>query len=141
MKSLLLLLLLSASAGFAEEATLTKNTVMRAEKSLVTLKAGTVVQVVKRNGQTVAISIAGKAGTIPSSALEVPAVATPPAPVAATPVPARAAAAPPAGGPPAPAPAPPATTTYGRAVEKARAHAAKHEKTLVKPTDEAVEGK
>ena len=140
MKSLLLLLLLSASAGFAEEATLTKNTVMRAEKSLVTLKAGTVVQVVKRNGQTVAISIAGKAGTIPSSAREVPAVATPPAPVAATPVPARApVVAPPPAAPPAPAPQ--AVSVYGRAVEKARANAAKHEKTLVKPTDEAVEGK
>ena len=140
MKSLLILLLLSASAGFAEEATLTKNTVMRAEKSLVTLKAGTVVQVVKRNGQTVAISIAGKAGTIPSSALEVPAVATPPAPVAATPVPARApVVAPPPAAPPAPAPQ--AVSVYGRAVEKARANAAKHEKTLVKPTDEAVEGK
>jgi hypothetical protein len=64
-----------------------------------------------------------------------------PAPAAPASVPARAAAAPAAGGPPAPAPARPATTTYGRAVEKARANVAKHEKTLVKPTDEAVEGK
>jgi len=133
MKPLLTLFLLSASVGFAEEATLTKNTVMRADKSLVTLKAGTVVQVVARNGKTLAISVGGKAGTIPSSALEVPAVVTPPAPVAATPTPAR----PPAAAPPAPQ----AVSMYGRAVEKARTNAAKHEKTLVKPTDEVMDGK
>jgi hypothetical protein len=143
MKLVLLLLLLSASVGFAEEATLTKNTVMRAEKSLVTLKAGTVVQVVARNGKTVAISVGGKAGTIPSSALDTPPVAPAPvaaAPVAATPAPARdAAAATPADGQPAPARK--AESMYGKAVEKARANAAKHEKTLVKPTDEVLDGK
>jgi hypothetical protein len=138
MKPLLTLLLLSASVGFSEEAAITRNTVMRAENSLVTLKAGTVVQVVARNGPTVAISVGGKTGTIPSSALEAPPVAA--APANATPAPARpAAVATPADRQPAPAPK--ATTMYGRAVEKARANAASHEKTLVKPTDDVLDGK
>jgi hypothetical protein len=140
MKSLFVLLLLSATVSLAEEATLQTNAVMRSGNSLVILKAGTVVQVVKRNEKTIAIKVngTGATGLIPKSALEEPDDAPPPV-HAQTPAPAPAVAAAPSATPP---PAPhKATTMYGKAVEKARENAGSHEKNLVNPTDEILGGK
>lgn len=153
MKRLLALLLLSASAAFAaEQATLSANTVMRTGNSLVILKAGTVVQILAHNDKTVTVKAGDKTGSIPWAALvtdedqdmmsapKKPAPAPAPAPTAPAPAPVAAAA---------PAPASAATqakphkaqTMYGKAVEKAANTAASHEKTLVQPTDEILDGK
>jgi hypothetical protein len=143
MKRLIPLLLLCASVCLAEEATLQSNAVMRSGNSLVILKAGTVVQIVKRNEKkTISVKVngTGATGLIPASALEEPddppplvhTQAPPPAPTPA------AAATPPADAPAAPRKA---QTMYGKAVEKARENAASHEKTLVQPTDEILGGK
>jgi len=146
MKRLLLLLLLSATAAFAgEQATLAANTVLRTGNSLVILKAGTVVQILTRNDKTVTVRAGDKTGLIPWAALvtdeDMMSAPTKPAP-AATPAPTPVAAV-------APAPAPAATpakprqaqSMYGKAVEKAAAAAATHEKTAVQPTDEILDGK
>ena len=143
MKSLLFLCLLSAGVCCAEEATIPANTVMRTENSLIILKAGTVVQIVKRNDKTIAVKVNGKAGLIPASVLDDPDDAPPAAPApahAATPVPAPAVAtaSPADGTPPAPRKA---QTMYGKMVEKARDNAASHEKNLVDPADEVLGGK
>lgn len=145
MKRLLALFLLCASLAFAEDATLSANTVLRTDKSLVILKAGTVVHVLRRNEKTIAVKVGNTTGLIPFSALEDsdesmmmdagPArrsapVVTHAAVTASTP--------PPAPTPPAPRPA---QTMYGKAVEKARQAAGSHEKNLVDPADEAVSGK
>lgn len=70
MKRLIILLFLFASAGLAEDATLLLNTVMRTENSLVILKAGTVVHIVKRNDKTVAVRVGNKTGVISGAALD-----------------------------------------------------------------------
>ncbi|MSU69468.1 MAG: hypothetical protein EXS39_01565 [Opitutaceae bacterium] len=141
-------MLLSVSVVLAEEATLPKNTVMRSERSLMILKAGTVVQILGRNEKTIFVKVDNKTGTIPVDSLTAveSAKADAPAPVASATVAKAAAPAPvtakgSAPTRPAPDPAPKAVTTYGKAVEKAREYAAKHEKTLVKPTDEILDGK
>ena len=133
MKFLLALLCLSAGTALAEDATLAANTVLRTAHSLVILKAGTTVQVLARNDKTVTIKSGDKTGQIPVSALEAYSTAdmmSAPRTAPVTP-------------PPAPAPAEPrrAQTMYGKAVEKARDTAASHEKTLVQPTDEILDGK
>jgi hypothetical protein len=154
MKRLIALLLLSASVGFAEQATLSANTVLRTADSLVILKAGTVVQILARNEKTVSVKVGNKTGLIAVSALQQVAddndmMSAPQTHVAAS------AAAP----TPAPAPAPVAADTtpthtpgtqviphnaqsmYGKMVEKAANAAGSHEKTLVQPTDEILDGK
>ena len=149
MKRLIALLLLSASAASAAEtATLSINTVLRTADSLVILKAGTVVEILKHNEKTVTVKAGDKTGVMPWSALEtetfsaadmmsVPqkpveaTVAKTPAPVAA-PVPTSSAT---------PAEPRKAQTMYGKAVEKAAAAAGNHEKAMVSPTDEILGGK
>ena len=132
MKRIALLLLLSGGVCFAEEVTLTQSAVMRADRSIVSLKAGTVVELVSRNDKTLTVRYGKNTGTIPVASIAVIAPGTvveakkdaPPAPA------------------PAPAPvAPPrkAETNYGRSVEKAKENAAKHEKNLVKPADEILQ--
>ena len=146
MKRLVVLLLFAASvAAAAEDTKLPRSTVMHSGNTVVTLPAGTVVKVIEQGEQSVTIKVNGKVGTIPWSALD----DNEPAPariqrtsVSATPrVPA-----PPAAAPAAPAEASPpeprrAQTMYGKAVEKARDNAASHEKTMVQPTDEILDGK
>jgi hypothetical protein len=120
----------------AEDATVAKSTVMRADRSLVSLKAGTVVEVVGRDDKSATVRYKGQTGTIPIGSLS-PAGAAPAAPAAA-------AAAKPA--------APVAKTTapgslvvdqpksfYGNVVKKAETNAAKHEDNLVKPADDVMD--
>jgi hypothetical protein len=152
MKRLFALLLLSAGAAgaalAAEQATLSANTVLRTGDSLVILKAGTTVEVLKHNEKTVTVKVGDKTGLIPWSALEtafsdadmmsVPQKAAP-APAAKSAAASASTTTPP---PPAPPAAPrQAQTMYGKAVEKAAAAADSHEKAAVHPTDEILGGK
>jgi len=122
-------LILSAGVSLAEDVVLPKNTVMRGDRGITALKAGTVVEVVARGDKTVTIRYKGQTGTIPLSTL------APKDPSVATPAPAAAKA--------APAPAPKSVVadnpqrTYGNLVKNAEKNAAKHEDNLVKPADQA----
>jgi len=106
---------------------------MRADRSLTSLKAGTVVEIVARGDKTITIRYKGQTGTIPVSVL----AAT--GHTAATPAPVAAKA--------APTPAPTRKSlvvdnpqsTYGNLVKKAETNAAKHEDNLVKPADQVTD--
>ena len=147
MKRLLALLLLSAGVAAAEDFKLPRATVMHSGSSAVTLPAGTVVKLVEQGDKDVTIKFNGKTGTIPWSALDD--AAPTPAKIQRSSAPAKAAPAPAAATafvPPPPAPAPAAEprhaqTMYGKAVEKARDNAASHEKAMVQPTDDILDGK
>jgi len=123
MKRLILLLFVGALVGAAEEVTITKSTMLRAEKSAVSLKAGTVVELLYRDEKTLIVQYKDLTGSIPASSVAAPAAAETPKKEEAK---------------PAEPPAAPrkAETTYGKAVEKAKENAAKHDKNVVKPTDE-----
>jgi len=114
---------------------LPNSTVMRADHSLVSLKAGTAVEVLERGDKTVSIRYNDQTGTIPASSLTATARPT----AAARPQAPRPAAA-------AQKPAAPAThsivadqpqSTYGNLVKKAETAIAKHDENLVKPADSA----
>ncbi len=131
-----LLVFLSGAACLAEDATLMKNTVMRADRSLVSLKAGTVVEVLERGDKTASIRYKGQTGTIPLASLSgtSPEPAPSPTPVASV--------------PPSPSPKPAAAkslvadhpqSTYGALVKKAEANVAKHDANVAKPVNEATE--
>jgi len=137
MKRIAILLLLSSALCFAEEVTLTKAAILKADRSIVQLKAGTTVEVVSRGEKTVTIRFGKITGTIPSDSVAAGAHAPAPAAAAVTTPPAAPVATAKKTEPaPAPEPARKATTNYGKAVEKAKANAAKHDKNLVKPTEE-----
>jgi len=149
MKRLVVLLLFAASlAAAAEDTKLPRSTVMHSGNTVVTLPAGTVVKVVEQGDQSVTIKVNGKVGTIPWSALDDN--EPPPARIQRTSGSAKpsasAAVSSPVAAPAAPAEASPpqprrAQTMYGKAVEKARDNAASHEKAMVQPTDEILDGK
>jgi hypothetical protein len=158
MKRLLPLLLLSAVPSFAELVTVRESLILKAERAAISVKAGTEVELVSRDADTVTIKYRNVTGKIPASKLEgaaapteAPAVAEKkPLPAAAKPLPddgqdkSRAgssqqrepAGQTPGGQPPATVPAKPPQTTYGKAVQKAKDNAAAHDKNAVKPVDE-----
>ncbi len=133
--ALVLFLAIAALAARAETVTLTKSAMLKAERSIVSLKAGTVVELLARDDQNLTVRFNEVTGKIPVASI----VGTP---AAAKPEPKKTEAKKPeAKKPEAAKPAPPSTprtaeSTYGKAVEKARQNADKHEKSLVKPTDE-----
>lgn len=153
MKRLIPLLLLVVSPLLAEKVTLKQNAILKGERALITLKAGTVVEVVSRDRFELTVKYNNVTGTIPSAKLEEPteaqvaaaAKAAESKPVAKkTPEPAKAPApakapevapTPPAEATPAPASG--AQTNYGKAVRRAKTNAAAHDANLVKPADEA----
>jgi len=122
--STLVLLTLSGPALRAEEVTLRQSVMLKAERSAVSLKAGTVVELLAREGDTLTIKYKDLTGKIPASKLEEPKTAAKPAEAAAP----KDEPAPPAARPP--------TTGYGKAVQKAKDSAQAHDKNVVKPTDE-----
>ncbi len=122
MKYLVILLLLSASVGRAEEVVLAKSTVLRTERSMVAVKAGTVVEVLSRDEKTLTVRYNKITGTIPASSVAVAPEKTKKEEPPASPPPAAAEKG--------------AQKNYGRAVQKAKENAGKHEKNLVKPADE-----
>lgn len=126
MKRIALFLCISGALGFGEEVTLTKSAIIKAERSIVSLKAGTVVELLSRDAKLLTVRYGKVTGTIPAGSIEgVAAVGPAKKEEAAAPVP-----------PPPPAGAKKATTTYGKAVEKAKENAGKHDKNLARPTDE-----
>lgn len=126
-------MLLSAGTSFAEDAVLQKNTVMRVDRSLTSLKAGTVVEIVERGEKSVTIRYKGQTGTIPLSSL----AATNPPSASPAPVVAK--------GTPAPTGASKSVvvdnpqSTYGNLVRKAEINAAKHDANLVKTTNQVTD--
>jgi hypothetical protein len=130
-------LALSMGTCLAEDITIKSNTIMRADRSLVSLKAGTVVEVVERGDKTISILYKGQAGTIPVSSLT--ASASPPAapaPVAAKPATPAAKAAPASNSVVVDHP----QSYYGNLVKKAETAVAKHDANVVKPANEATDG-
>jgi hypothetical protein len=122
MKKLALLFLAGALVCSAEDVTITKSTMLRAERSAVSLKAGTVVELLSRDEKTLTVRYNKLTGTIPASSVaatgDAPAAKEEAKPSEPTPPPRK------------------AETMYGKAVEKAKDNASKHEKDLVRPTDE-----
>lgn len=125
MKRIAILILLSSTFCFAKDVTLTKSAVLKAERSIVSLKAGTVVELLDRNDKLLTIRYGKLTGTIPVASIT---DVTPPVETAKK-----------QESTPTPAPPRQATTNYGKAVEKAKENAAKHEKNMVKPTDEILQ--
>ena len=124
MKRALLLLLLSAPFCLAEEVTLTRSAVLKAERSIVSLKAGTVVELLGRDEKLLTVRYGKITGTLPVGSITDSAAPAEPAKKEE---------------PASPTPPPKATTNYGKAVEKAKENAAKHDKNMVKPTDEILQ--
>lgn len=127
MKCIAILLLLSGVFCFAEEVTLTKPAILKAERSMVSLKAGTVVELVGCDEKSLTVRHGKLTGTIPSGSIAGTAA-----------VEAKKEAAPPST-PPSAAPAKKAGTVYGKAVEKAKENAAKHDKNVARPVDEILQ--
>lgn len=123
MKRIAILLLVSGVFSFAGEITLTKSAILKADRSMVSLKAGTVVELLGQDEKTLTVRYGKLTGTIPAGSIGAPETArekkqeTAPAP-------------------PPPAAGGKAVTNYGKAVEKAKENVAKREKNLVKPADE-----
>ena len=71
MKKLLLASLLVVSVGvcLAEDVVLPSDAIMRGDRSLTSVKAGTTVEVVARGDKTITIRYKGQTGTIPVSSL------------------------------------------------------------------------
>lgn len=121
----------------AEDMTLPGNTVMRGDHTLVSLKAGTVVEVLQRGDKTISISYKGQAGTIPASSLT--AASSPPAPSAAAAAKPAAPAAKTASNAPGSVVVDHPQSFYGNIVKKAETNIARHDETLVKPANEATD--
>jgi len=136
MKRLPTLLLLVAAPLLAETVTVKESTMLKAERAVVSIKAGTEVELIARDADTATIRYHNLTGKIPASKLDGE-VKTAEAPKAEEkkPLPAEAKSAADKAAPPA-ARAP--QTTYGKAVQKARDNAAAHEKNVVKPADEVL---
>ena len=132
MKRLLPLLLLLASPLIADMAVVRENTLLKGDRSAVSIKAGTSVEVIARDDDYATIKYRNVTGKIPVSKLVEAKEAAAPKP-AEKPAEAAKPSAPPADKSPG---ARPPTTNYGKAVQKAKDNAAAHEKNLVKPADE-----
>lgn len=128
MKRIAILLLLSAGLVFGEEITLTNPAVLRADRSMVSLKAGTVVELISRGEKVLTVRHGKLTGTIPVNSVGSPAPATG---SGKKPEAAPARPAPPASGGKA-------TTNYGKAVEKAKDSVAKRGKNVVQSADEII---
>jgi hypothetical protein len=129
-------LALTIGSCLAEDLALPRTTVMRSDRSLVSLKAGTVVEILDRGYTTSSIRYKGQTGTIPTSSLA--AVASPPVAASLAAKPGFTAAK-----------ATPSTpnslvvdhpqSLYGNLVKKAQASVAKHDDNLVKPANDAMD--
>ena len=121
MKRITLLFLFTALACFADEVAITKAVMLKGDHTAVSLKVGTVVELLSTDNDVLTVRYKKITGTIPASAI---ADASAPAEPAKK------------EDPKPTTPPRKAETTYGKAVEKAKENAAKHDKNVVKPTDE-----
>jgi hypothetical protein len=128
---LLPFLLLSVGTSLAEDAVLQTNAVMRVDRSLTSLKAGTAVEIVERGDKSITIRYKGQTGTIPLSSLAAK------NPQAATPASVATKATPPATSKSVVVDNP--QSTYGNLVKKAEINAAKHDANMVKPADQVTD--
>jgi hypothetical protein len=123
MKRLALLFLLGTLVGSAEEVRLTHGAILKSGHNIVSLKAGTMVDLLSRDEKLLTVRFNNVTGTIPASSLAGTAAATEsPKPETAKPS----------------APPRKAETTYGKDVEKAKASVAKHDQNEAKPLDEVM---
>ena len=130
MKRFTILLLFSSTFCLAEEVKLTRSAILKGEHSIVALKKDSVVDILSRDEKALLLTVRyGKVtGTIPMASI------TDGPPAAVVSVKKESSTTPPP--PSAPPAVGKATTNYGKAVEKAKENAAKHDKNLVRPTDE-----
>jgi len=134
MKPLFPLLLLSAASLFAEPVTVRESVILKAERTVISIKAGTEVELVAREGDTATIRYRNVTGKIPAGKLT---DAAKPAPAAEPSKAAEKKTSPAeAEKPSPPAPKSPPQTGYGKAVQKAKDNTAARDKNAVKPTDE-----
>ncbi len=130
MKSFVALFLAFVAPLVAEEVTLKQPVVLKSDRTVMSVKAGTVGELIARDGTEITIKYKGLTGKVPVSKLE-EAKSTATAKTAE----------PKKNDPPAaeskktPPPNPP-QTNYGKAVQKAKDNAAAHDKNVVKPADE-----
>ena len=130
MKRLITLLLLIATPLLAEEVTIKQPVFLKADRNAISLKVGTVVELISRDGTEVTIKYKNLTGKIPANKLEEP---KSPAPAAKPSEEKKAEKKPSEGNP-----ANPPQTIYGKAVQKAKDNAAAHDKNVVKPADEVL---
>jgi hypothetical protein len=138
MKRLIPLLIFVAAPLLAESVTLKQPALLRQDRNAMSLKAGTVVELISREGNEITIKYRDLTGKIPASKLEEPkassTTASAPAPRASEEKKSEKKA--PEAKPAEPTPANPPQTTYGKLVKKAKDTVAEHDKNVVKPTDE-----
>jgi hypothetical protein len=137
MKNLFPLLVFVTAPLLAEPVTLKQPALLRQDRTAMSLKAGTVVELISREGNEITIKYRDLTGKIPASKLEEPkpstTTASAPAPKASEEKKATKKA---AETKPTPTLAENPQTTYGKLVKKAKDTVAEHDKKLVKPTDE-----
>lgn len=129
-------LLLCAAPLLAETVTVKEAAILKADRTMISVKAGTEVELIARDADTATIRYHNVTGKIPAYKLEggTPDAGTPKAEEK------KIAADKPAA-PPAPLPVRPPQTTYGKAVQKTRDTAGAHDKNAVKPGDEILKPK
>jgi hypothetical protein len=138
MNRLLAFLLVVTTPLWAEEVTLKQPALLKVDRNVASLKAGTVVELISRDGKEITIKYKNLTGKIPASTLEEPRQASaPPKQTSAPPAKPREQTKA-AKKPPEKKPANPPQTIYGKAVQKAKDNAAAHEKNLVRPADEVL---
>ena len=121
MKRLALLFVFGALIGSAQEVRLTQPAILKSGRSIVSLKAGTMVDLLSRDDKLLTVRFNNLTGTIPAASL------------------AAAAASPKADAPKPSAPPQKSGSNYVNAVNKAKENVAKHDKNMAKPVDEILE--
>jgi hypothetical protein len=129
-KPLLLLLAFVVTPLFAEPVTLKQPVLLKSGRNAVSLKVGTVVELISRDGTELTIKYKDLTGKIPAGKLEEA------KPTAATSKPREEKKT--EKKPAENKPTNPPQTNYGKAVQKAKDNAAAHDKNLVRPTDEVL---
>jgi len=119
MKRLTLLFLCSALLASAQEVRLARSAILKSGRVMVSLKAGTMVDLLARDGETLTVRFNNVTGVIPASSL---ADATAAKPESAKPS----------------APPQKSGSSYVNAVNKAKANVAKHEQNDAKAVDEVL---
>lgn len=122
MKRLALLFLCGALFSSAQEVRLTRPAILKSGRAIVSLKAGTMVDLLERNESTLTVRFNNVTGVIPASSLT-DATATTGA-KAESPKPS--------------APSQPSGSHYVNAVNKAKGNVAKHEQNDAKTVDEVL---
>lgn len=122
MKRLTLLFLCSALLSLAQEVRLTRPAILKSGRSIVSLKAGTMVELLERNEKTLTVRFNNVTGVIPASSLADGTAASDPKPESPKPS----------------APPQHVGSQYINAVNKAKANVAKHEQNDAKAVDEVL---